>query len=127
VSVAIKKLPGVEAADVSLNQGLVSIKLARGNTVRIDQIRKAILNDAFKPRDARVRVVGELFPQNGKLEFKVSDTGETFPVLPADGVSLPKEAGRALLVDGLITAPAKGTAGGALRIMSYSQQPLPVK
>jgi hypothetical protein len=123
VSVAIKKLPGVESADVSLNKGLVTIKLASGNTVRVEQIRKAILNDAFKPRDAWVQVIGELFSQSGKLEFKVTGTGETFAVLPATGVSLPKEAGRALLVEGVIAAPPKSTAGGTLRIMSYSQQP----
>lgn len=117
----------MESADVSLNQGLVSIRMAAGNTVRIEQIRKAILNDAFKPRDARVQVIGELFSQNGKLEFKVAGTGEVFPVLSTPDASLSKEVGRTLMISGLIAAPQKGTEDGTLQIVSVSEQSPPKK
>jgi uncharacterized protein (AIM24 family) len=119
VSVAIKKIPGVESVNVSLNQGLVSIKLAPGNTVRIEQIRKAILNDAFKPREARVEMVGDLVSQNGKLQFKVAGTGEVFAVSTSYR-SLQNEVKHSLTVSGLIAAPAKGAEGGTLQIRSVS-------
>ncbi|PYV15801.1 MAG: hypothetical protein DMG21_13940 [Acidobacteria bacterium] len=41
VSVAIKKIPGVENVNVSLNKGPASIAPAAGNTVKMEQMRKA--------------------------------------------------------------------------------------
>jgi len=108
--------------NVSLKNGLVSIKLAPGNTVRIEQIRKAILDDAFTPKEARVVVVGELISQSGDLQFKVARTNETFPVLSAPHTSWRKEVGRELTVNGLIAAPGKGAEGGTLQITSVSGQ-----
>lgn len=80
MSVSIGKIAGVESVHVFLNKGLVDIKLKPGNTVTLGAIRKAIENDAFTPKDARVVVAGELVPQSGKRQFKVTGTNETFPL-----------------------------------------------
>lgn len=109
--------------NVSLKTGLVSITLEPGNTVRVEQIRKAILDDAFTPKDARVAVVGDLVSQGGKLQFKVAGTNELFPVAaPTHMPHMPwqNEAGQAVLATGLISVPAKGSAGGTLQIVSVS-------
>jgi len=66
VSVPVKKIPGVETVNVSLNKGLVSINLAPGNKVTMAQIRKAILDDAFTPKDAKVVAEGILVPKTGR-------------------------------------------------------------
>ena len=120
MSVSIKKIAGVESVNVSLKNGLVSIKLAPGNTVRMEQIRKAILDDAFTLKDAKVVAVGELVPQSGKLEFMVTGTNETFPVASTQHQPWQKYVGRDVMVNGLLAAPAKGTKGGTLQITSVS-------
>ena len=106
--------------DVSLKQGLVSIKLVPGNTVRMEQIRKAILDDAFTPKDARVVAIGELVDQDRGLLFRVAGTNETFPLAPTPHAPLQKEVGRNLTVNGLISSPAKRGDSGTLQITSAS-------
>ena len=106
--------------NVSLKNGLVSIKLAPGNTVRMEQIRKAILDDAFTPKDAQVVAVGQLVSQGGKFLFKVARTNETFPVLSTLHTSSQKEVGRKLTINGLIAAPGKAVEGGTLQITNVT-------
>jgi copper chaperone CopZ len=120
VSVAIKKIPGVQSVNVSLNKGLVSITLAPGNTVKMEQIRKAILDDAFTPKGAKVVAAGELVSQDEKLLFKVAGTNETFPVASTPHQSWQKDVGHDLTINGLISAPASGAAGGTLQIERVS-------
>lgn len=118
MSVAVKKIPGVESVNVSLNKGLVSITLAPGNKVRMDQIRRAIFDDAFTPKDAKVVAVGRLVPENGKVQFQVAGTNETFPVALTPHQSWQKYTGLGVTVNGLLAAPAKGAEGGSLQIIS---------
>lgn len=118
----MKKIPGVESVDVSLNRGLVSIRLKPGNTVAIEQVRKAIEDDAFTPKDARVIAVGELVSRGGKLQFKVVGTSETFPVAPTPHAPWQKEIGHRLTVNGLISAPTKRGQSGTLQITSVSEE-----
>jgi copper chaperone CopZ len=123
VSVSVKKIPGVESVNVSLKTGLVSITLNAGNSVTLQQVRKAILDDAFTPKEGRVVVVRELVSQGGRLQFKVARTNELFPVAaPTHMQHMPwqNEAGHVVLATGLISAPAKGTEGSTLQIVSVS-------
>jgi copper chaperone CopZ len=125
--VSIRKIPGVESVNVSLKTGLVSITLKPGNTVRVEQVRKAILDDAFAPKDARVVVVGDLVSQDGKLQFKVAGTNEVFPVESTPHASWQKQSGKPLLVNGLISEPANRSGIGTLQITSASSAPPPAK
>ena len=108
--------------DVSLKQGLVSIKLVPGNTVRMEQIRKAILDDAFTPKDARVVAIGQLVDQDRVLLFRVAGTNETFPLAPTPHAPLQKEGGRNLTVNGLISTPANRGQSGTLQITNVSAE-----
>jgi hypothetical protein len=103
-----------------LKSGLVSIKLAPGNMVMMEQIRKAILDDAFTPKEAKVVAVGKLVSENGKLQFKVAGTDETFPAVSTPHESWQKSVGRKVTMDGLLAAPAKGAEGGTLQITTVS-------
>lgn len=123
MSVAIKKIPGVQSVNVSLNQGLVSIKFAPDNTVKLEQVRKAILDDAFTPKDAKIIAVGELISQDGKLLFKVAGTNETFPVASTPHQTWQRDVGHELTLNGLISPPTSGAAGGTLQITSTSGLP----
>jgi hypothetical protein len=109
--------------NVSLKQGLVSIAFKPGNTVTLQQVRKAIKDDAFTPKDARVIVVGLLMNANGKFEFKVSGTSEMFPVSPTAHTSLDKKVGQRLSITGLISAPSNRNESGSLEITQVSAPP----
>ena len=102
--------------NVSLKQGLVSITLKQGNTVTLKQVRKAIEDDAFTPKDARVVVAGELKTANGRLEFKVSGTNERYPFSSTAHASWDKKTCQQLLVTGLISAPPNRNESGTLEI-----------
>ena len=123
MSVSIKKIAGVESVNVSLKQGLASIRLKPGNTVTLEQVRKAIQADAFTPQEARVTAVGELSSVNGGTVFKVAGTGETFPVVRTPHAAWEKELGRTVVVSGRISTPANRTEPGTLQITEVSPQP----
>ena len=122
MSVSIKKIPGVESVNVSLKQGLVSITLKPGNTITLTQVRKAIKDDAFTPKEARVVAVGELAAANGRLRFKVAGTNEVFPVEPAPHALWQKQTGKPLLVNGIISEPTNRSDNtGILQITGTSE------
>ncbi|MHB8735524.1 MAG: heavy-metal-associated domain-containing protein [Terriglobales bacterium] len=124
MSVAVKKLDGVTAARVSLNQGLVTIELRPGNTVSLAQLRKAITDQGFTPRDARVTAAGELVPLPGKhLQFKVSGVADVFQVLPTPHVPPAHRPGAEATVEGLIPAPTKGPATIQITSVKDGKQP----
>lgn len=105
MSVAVKKIPGVESAKVSLNAGLVSIQLRPGNSVSLAQTRKAITDQGFTPKDARVTAVGDLVSANGKLELKVTGSSDVYQVAAAPHASWSKQAGKQVTVNGLVPVP----------------------
>ncbi len=124
MSVSIKKIAGVESVDVSLKQGLTSIRLKPGNTVTLAQVRKAIKADAFTPQEARITAVGVLnSAANGAAIFKVAGTGETFPVVRTPHAAWEKELGRTVVVSGLISASGNRTEPGTLQITEIAEQP----
>lgn len=118
MSVSVKKIAGVESVHVYLNKGLVDITLKPGNTVKLAQLRKAIRDDAFTPKQARVTVIGKLFHEGGRLEFKVAGTNEEFPVRSTTQKSWQTQVGRELTVKGLISAPVNHEGPGVLQITS---------
>ena len=119
MSVSIQKIPGVESVNVGINRGLVTVTLKPGNTVTMEQIRKAILNDAFTPKEAHIVAVGQLVSQNGKLQFRVAGTNETFPVASTPQQSWQPQVSQTVTVNGLISA------SGTLLITSVSGEPNP--
>lgn len=107
VRVALKKFPGVESVDVSLNKGLAAVTLKPGNTVRPKELWEAIRKNGFTPKqthvvvrgaskDGRTLVVGgtnELFDLTGEaavLEVAKTQVGKSVTVegnlLPAKDV-----------------------------------------
>lgn len=98
----MKKIQGVESAKVSLNQGLVTIELKPGNSVSMEQMRKAITDQGFTPQDAKVTAVGELSSANGKLEFRVTGSKDLYQVVPTPHAAWNNQAGKELTITGLV-------------------------
>ncbi|MGH7780028.1 MAG: heavy-metal-associated domain-containing protein [Candidatus Binataceae bacterium] len=123
----MNKIPGVESVNVSLNHALVSIELKPGNSVRLDQIRKAILDDAFTPKEATVTVVGQVVQNSGQPALKVTGTDQLYELAPVSPKAtnafrgLSSEQGKTVIVQGVVPEPPKdGKAKPRLLVESFS-------
>ena len=66
MSVAIKKLDGVESVDVSLEKATADIRLEPGNAITLPQLRRIIRQSGYPTKDARVEARGTVVERNGK-------------------------------------------------------------
>lgn len=107
MSVAIKKIPDVTTADVSLKQGLAHVQLKPGNAVRLEDIAQKVRDNGFNPKDAVVSVKGELLRKDSKLQLRVLGSNDLYDLTPGPQVGaaeLEKQAGSIVLVNGTIRA-----------------------
>ena len=73
---SLKRLRGVEDAEVDFKAGTVAVKLASQNRLGPDQIWDAIKRVGFTPGATEVRVRGSI--KDGKLD--VPETGKSFEI-----------------------------------------------
>jgi copper chaperone CopZ len=73
---SLKRLRGVDDAEVDFKAGTVAVKLASQNRLGPDQIWDAIKRVGFTPGATEVRVRGSI--KDGKLE--VPETGKSFEI-----------------------------------------------
>ena len=66
MSVAVKKLDGVESVDVSLEKASADIRLKAGNAITLSQLRRIIRQAGYPTKDAQVEARGTLVERNGK-------------------------------------------------------------
>jgi copper chaperone CopZ len=90
VSVAIKKLDGVQTVDVSLEKATADIRLKPGNAVTMPQLRKLIRQAGYPTKEARVDVRGAFVERNGKPALDLQNGSfldlATSPPAPMSGV-----------------------------------------
>ena len=77
----MRKVPGVTAVRVSLNEGLTVLDFNQGNTVTLVQLRTILKNSGFVSREARLEAIGSVTADGQGLVFTVSGTGEKFALL----------------------------------------------
>src|SRR5579884_4235479 len=82
VDVALKKVPGVDTVDVSLNKGLATVKLKPGNTVSVPQFWQLLHEKGYTPKTTAVSVRGQLAGGQGRLQLKVSGTRDVLDLAP---------------------------------------------
>jgi copper chaperone CopZ len=97
VSVAIKKLDGVESIEVSLEKATADIRLKDGNAITLPQLRRIIRQSGYPTKDAQIDARGTLVERNGKpmldlqngsfLELANKPSGSSTGVLDVTGVS----------------------------------------
>jgi len=71
----MKKVDGIEAVNVSLKDGAVTLDLRPDNKVTLAQLRTVIRNNGFVSKDAQITARGAV---SGNT-FEVSSTGERLP------------------------------------------------
>src|SRR5262245_19485790 len=62
----IQRLRGVESSTVDAQRGVLKIRLAEQNRVRLEQVRDMIEQDGTKVKSATIAVKGELAKVDGK-------------------------------------------------------------
>jgi copper chaperone CopZ len=127
VSVALRKIPGVESVETSLNQGKAFVRLKPGNSVRFDDLIQRIHDNGFTPKEAKVTVRGELLSVGGKLRLRVLGIGQTYdlvlPSSPPGGGELGRQAGKAITVEGVIPAPEGRAPPTVIRATAWKTAP----
>jgi hypothetical protein len=66
VSVATKKLDGVESVDVSLEKSSADIKLKAENKITLPQLRRIIRSNGYPTKDAQITARGRIIDRDGK-------------------------------------------------------------
>ena len=79
----MRKLPGVESVDVSLERAMTDVRLRPGNTVTLDRLRRVIKNNGFNAEEADITVVGKIRERGGQPVLLVTGT-ESVLILVAD-------------------------------------------
>lgn len=112
----------MDSVAVSLNQGLATVKLKPGNTVTMEQLRKAVEKNGFVTKQAEVIVRGQVL-FSSKPQLKVLGTDETYDLTPANG-SVPANwqelSGKSVIVNGTVPAASKGAAATTLEVRSVA-------
>ena len=113
----MKKMEGVEAVEPRLNEGKAIVKLKPGNTIQFDRFIKVVRDKAFTPKEARVLARGEVISMGTKLQLKVSGTNEVYDLTGA-AAELKTNAGKTVLVEGVIPAPKDNTYQKTIEVKS---------
>jgi copper chaperone CopZ len=98
---ALRKVPGVESVEVSLNKGLATVKLKPGNIVQPQEFWETVRKNGFTPKETRVVVRGEV-TNAGRPQFKVTGTNQIFD-LKGDPKLFNEAVGKTVLIDGVLT------------------------
>jgi copper chaperone CopZ len=107
VDVALKKVPGVESVEVSLNKGLATVKLKPGNSVSVPQFWQLLHEQGYTPKATAVSVRGELAQAQGHLHLNVTGTKDTLmlapdPKNPGALGEASKKVGQSVIVQGVM-------------------------
>lgn len=105
----MEKLPGVESATVSLNEGRAVIELKPGNAITMAQIRQGVERNGFTPQQSAINAQADVIATGNRLQLKISGTNDTYEIAStphADGVlqQLKKSAGQKVVIEGMIPA-----------------------
>ena len=107
VDVALKKLPGVDSVDVSLNKGLATVKLKPGNVLSVPQFWELLHQKGYTPKTTAVSARGELTGGGDGLQLKVSGTKDVLNLVPDPKNAAPyneaaKKAGQSVVIQGVM-------------------------
>jgi copper chaperone CopZ len=123
VRVTIEKLPGVESAKVSLNEGRAIIQLKPGNAVTMAQIRQSVERNGFTPQQVGVSGEADVVTKGDKLQLRISGTNDTYELAStphAEGVlqQLRKSPGQRVVVEAIIPAQKDQKATPVIQVNS---------
>ena len=122
IHVSMKGIQGVNAVDVDLNTGLVSIKLTPGNSASMHQFNEAVEKNGFTHKDANVVVRGQLSGSTQAPFLDVTGTKDRYALTPlTGGTDISGLLGKTVLIDGVLPQSGKGKVSETLRYKSVTE------
>ena len=122
IHVSMKGIQGVNTVDVDLNTGLVSIKLAPGNSAAMRQFNEAVEKNGFTHKDATIIVRGQLSGSSQAPFLDVTGTKDRYALTPLSaGTDISTLLGKAVVVDGVLPQSGKGKVSDTLRYKSVTE------
>jgi len=124
VSVALQKVEGVTAVNVTLKEGRATLTLKPGNTVTLSELRRVIERNGFTPQGAAVVAEAEEIRSDARqFQVRVTGANEVFTISPTtkDAVrsDLQRYGGRKVVIEGVV--PPQKTASGTMELKSVKQ------
>ena len=119
----MEKIDGVTSVAVSLNEGTVTLGFAPDNRVSLERIRETIRSNGFTPREAELRVTGQIVVRGDSLVLAVQQTGDSFVLEDApDAVGRTADirrnrAGATITVSGQVPAEDPQSRSGRWRLL----------
>lgn len=122
MSVAIRKLEGVDSVNVSLNKGFADVRLKPGNRIDTERIRQVVRDNGFTPKGADVKLAGEVVERSGKLAVAMTGLDVVYMLVEhaqaRDKLAAVRKAvGSAVLITGHIPEAKTGPALAAPRTL----------
>ena len=116
IHVSMKGIQGVNTVDVDLNTGLVTIKLAPGNSAAMRQFNQAVEKNGFTHKDAVIVVRGKLTGTASAPFFEVAGTQDRFALVPAaTSVDMAALIGKTVTITGVLPQASKGKVSDTVR------------
>lgn len=122
IHVSMKGIQGVNAVDVDLNTGLVSVKLSPGSSASIHQFNEAVEKNGFTHKDANIVARGKITGTAAAPFFEVVGTQDRFALKPtANASDITTLLGKTVIVAGTLPRAAKGKVPDTLRYTTISE------
>ena len=116
IHVSMMGIAGVTAVNVDLNTGLVSIALAPGNGADMRQFNKAVEQNGFTHKDAKVVVRGTITGSAAAPFLEVSGTKDRYALSPLGAsVDVSGLLGKTVTVEGTVPQSKRGKVSDTLR------------
>jgi hypothetical protein len=112
----VKRMRGVESAEVDTERSILKMKLAPGNRVRIELVRDQIEQDGTKALSARLEGIGSIAREGAGYVFRPAALPLSYAIEIAGTVKVPNS-------DGSLRVIAEATAlrpAPALRLIESS-------
>lgn len=109
VQKGLQKLPGVQHVTVSLKDGQAVVELAPDNAVTLAEIQAVIRHGGFTPKQATLRVSGEVTEKDGRFQLQVGGKPEYELVFSGTKPPAELDAGQHIIVEGMVAAISSGS------------------
>ena len=121
--VTLEKLPGVESAKVSLNEGRATVQLEPDNAVTLAQIRQSVQRNGFTPQQVTVTGEAEVVATADGLQLRISGTSDTYDLASSPHGNdvlqqLRESTGRRVGIEGMIPVQKDPKATPAIQVHS---------
>ncbi len=107
IRVSMKGIPGVNAVDVDLNTGLVTIKLNSGNNESMRQFNQAVEKNGFTHKDADIIAQGKLTATASAHFLEITGTEGLYALSPTTTLRTSLLYGKTVTVIGVLPQQQK--------------------